>query len=292
MTAIDSSAEFVPEWLGNWGPPGGFDPEAGVFVSDSSTVASFPLEGLDVFGDVDDESFWFAHRAKIILGLIDEICPTPGAVLEVGSGSGTVAAAIAAAGRNVMAVEPNAGGAATARRRGVSAAFDGTLQEARLPDDTFDVVGFFDVIEHLDEWEDVLAEAHRVIRPSGHLVVTVPAYQWLWSEHDDWNEHKRRYTTASLTADLATLGFTVDRSSYFFAPFVAPAMVRRLSYVAGRRSDGDHEAKLRAQLQPNPTVNAVISRVLDVERRILDRTRLPFGTSVYALATPHEKSGS
>ncbi len=289
MNSTQPAKGFVPSWLVGWSPPGSFDETVGVFLGDSREVASFPEEGIDLFGDVDDESFWFEHRSKIILELTARYAGTPSTVLEVGSGSGTVAASLALAGHRVMAVEPNVGGAARARKRGVPVAFEGTLSEARLSTASFDVVGLFDVIEHLDRWKRVLEEAHRVLRPSGHLLVTVPAYQWLWSEHDDWNEHKRRYSVARLEADLLAAGFTVERSGPFFAPLVPPAILRHLAYKAGRRSSGGHEERLRAQLQPSPVINGALSRMLGLERWLMDRMALPFGTSLFAVAKPSDE---
>ena len=86
----------------------------------------------------------------------------------------------------------------------------GSITELPLPDDRFDFAVCLDVIEHIDDDLRALRELHRVVRPGGTLLVTVPAYQWLWSEHDVINHHKRRYTRKTLSA-VAARGRLGDR---------------------------------------------------------------------------------
>ncbi|MEM9035806.1 MAG: class I SAM-dependent methyltransferase [Actinomycetota bacterium] len=276
--------DALPTWLADWDPPGTFDVDAGVFVGADDVRASFPSEGIGVFADVDERSFWFEHRSLVIVDLVSRFAGPSSTMLEVGSGSGAVAARLAAEGHDVMAVEPGAGGAALARRRGVPVAFQGTLHDAALPADLFDVVGLFDVIEHLDEWRSVLAEAGRVLRPDGHVLVTVPAHQWLWSEHDEWNEHRRRYSRSMLRGHFREAGLEVVRTAPLFAPLLPPAMMRRLFSGRGRGDAGAHEARLRSQLEPHPVVNRVLSGVLGIERTAMRWVPMPFGTSRYAVA--------
>lgn len=286
MTSSLSGGRPLPPWLAEWEPPGLYDERTRVFHADTQAPASFPREGIDVFSDVDEGSFWFEHRAKVILELIANCSPATSRILEVGSGSGAVAARMASVGHEVMVVEPHDGAAASARARGVSLAFQGTLAEANLPANSFDVVGLFDVVEHLEDWHDVLSQSRRVLRADGHLVVTVPAYQWLWSEHDEWNEHKRRYSASLLEQHLTSAGFEITEVAPFFGALVLPALVRRLGYLAGVGGVDDHERRLRSQLEPGPLVNRILGGVLGFERAIMARVSLPIGTSLYAVASP------
>lgn len=284
MSHRDGADDAVPSWLSAWDPPGRYDADAGVFVGPGEVAASFPDDGIELFADVDERSFWFEHRSEVIVDLVARCGGRGSRVLEVGSGSGAVAARLVAEGHDVMVVEPGSGGATLARRRGVPVAFQGTLEEAALPAGTFDVIGLFDVIEHLDEWRSVLTGVARVLRPQGHVVVTVPAHQWLWSEHDDWNEHRRRYSRSLLRSHLEEMGFDVVSVAPFFAPLLPPAIVRRLMTKMTRGDGEAHEERLRSQLHPHPVLNRVLAGVLGVERRLMRRVPMPFGTSLLAVA--------
>lgn len=284
----EPNSEPAVSALGGWEPPGHYDSENNVYVGSGATRASFPASGLGVFESVDTESFWFRHRSNVIGdALARHGVPRGATVLEVGSGSAVVVEYLSNLGYELGAVEPAPGGALRAAQRGASVAFEGTLEEAAFPESAFDVVGMFDVIEHLDDWYEVVVEARRVLRPDGTLVVTVPAFQWLWSHHDDWNEHRRRYSRKQLSSALSEAGFDTCFASYLFLPLLPAALFRAgRDRVSERSSSAEAERKLETQLAPSRRVNTVLSRVLEVERRALDHLAMPIGSSVLALAKP------
>lgn len=281
------SKSVLPPELASWTAADSFDEQHGIHIGGSQTKASFPSEGLDVFDKVDQVSFWFRHRSMVIEDLVaSRVSKEDPLILEVGSGSGVLIGHLSSKGYRSVAVEPGPGGAIQARSRGANVAVQGTLQEAAFPSEAFSVVGLFDVIEHLDDWLEVLTEARRVLRPDGVVIITVPAFMWLWSEHDEWNEHKRRYTKASLNLAMEEAGFESTRCSYFFAPLVVPALFRRLASSVRRQGGIRHEERLHDQLQPNSVMNTALSRLLRVEQFVLRRVDVPFGTSLFAVASP------
>ncbi|HYN29758.1 MAG TPA: class I SAM-dependent methyltransferase, partial [Dermatophilaceae bacterium] len=151
-------------------------------------------------------------------------------------------------------------------------------------DGAFDVVSAFDVIEHCEPEETALVEVHRVLRPGGRFVMSVPAYAWAWSDFDVANGHHRRYTRARAVAAVERAGFKVDRATYGFASvfpmFAAERVARRLTR---RRSHGPVDI-VEVPRMPKPANDALL-RLSRLDRVVLSRGDLPFGSSVFLAAT-------
>jgi SAM-dependent methyltransferase len=154
------------------------------------------------------------------------------------------------------------------------------LDAVEMPfDGEFDVVGAFDVLEHVDEDERALAGMRRALRPGGGLLLLVPQHPRLWSEMDVVARHVRRYTRRGLVAKVERAGFEVVATSSFVSALL-PAMVlsRGVRRVLGRPYDPI------AELRPGP-LNGVFERVLDGERKLIERgMSLPAGGSLLLVA--------
>jgi SAM-dependent methyltransferase len=153
---------------------------------------------------------------------------------------------------------------------------------------SFDVVAAFDVIEHCDPEERALAEVSRVLRPGGRLLMSVPAYQWAWTAHDDHNGHHRRYTRNRAVAAVTRAGLDVDRATYMFAGtfpvFAADRLRRRLTERRTRTGPGTADGV--ADLPDvSPAVERLLSGLSSIDRRLLARRNLPFGSSVVIAAS-------
>ena len=131
-------------------------------------------------------------------------------VLEIGCGTGFVLSALHAQRRfQLVGAEQHIAGLRFARERLPEVEFV-QLDARRLPYRCeFDAIGAFDVIEHIDEDEEVMASAHAALRPRGLFVLTVPQHAWLWSSTDDYAHHKRRYSRAELLAKMRRRGFAI-----------------------------------------------------------------------------------
>lgn len=159
-------------------------------------------------------------------------------------------------------------------------------EAAKLPfaDGSFDLVTCLDVVEHLDDDTAALREMRRVLRPGGHLLVTVPAHPFLWGDQDEVNLHKRRYVADQLRERLIASGYTVVRLSYMnavlFPPIAAVRMLRRLERRLRPRLPVQSDFRYPA---PGP-VNFALGHVFGAEGPILRRMDIPFGVSLFALA--------
>jgi SAM-dependent methyltransferase len=149
-------------------------------------------------------------------------------------------------------------------------------------DACFDVVGAVDVLEHCAPEARVLAELRRVLVPGGRLLVSVPAYQWAWTDHDVRAGHHRRYTRARLRTAVEGAGLEVLRATYGFAG-VFPV------FAAARLARQRRERRGAAPLGPGlpqvpPALDALLTGVSHGEARLLRHRDLPFGSSVFLAA--------
>ena len=256
-----------------------------VWTVEASAEVSYPDEARAALAEIEARSFWFRHRNKVIQRLLDWH-GRPAALWEIGSGNGFVAWSLQQQGLEVVAVEPGAEGARLAAKRGVKHSVAALLEQLRLPVSSLPALGFFDVLEHLHETAPFLRECHRVLKPGGLVVVTVPAHPFLWSQADLDAGHYRRYTRRTLDDVMRAAGFKPLRSAYMMMSLWVPLfLLRALPYRMGRRKPKEENLKA-ALMHLAPTqglATAFLSAVLAVEFFISRWLPLTWGTSVVAV---------
>jgi SAM-dependent methyltransferase len=226
----------------------------------------------------DERHWWYRGRRRVLRAELDRLGLWPGArLLDAGCGSGRTLDELARYGR-VTGLDLSPEAVAAARRRGHDDVHAGHIEQMPFADGHFDAVTCLDVVEHTPDDRATLAELHRVTRPGGVLIVTVPAYQALWSWHDEVNLHFRRYDAPMLRAAATESGWDVLADTYFNALLLAPAAVVRL---AQRRRRGHTQSDLT--LTP-PAFNSLLELPLALEARLLGAgRRLPAGLSLLAI---------
>lgn len=240
---------------------------------------SYPDEGLEVLGLEGGAGYWFDHRATSVARLLARLRVTH--MWEVGSGTGAMAKRLIPPLAEVVTVEPLTQGACAAARLGLPA-ICGTLHALLLPPDSIECVGAFDVIEHIPDVANFLNEIHRVLRPGGIAIVTVPAFSILWGDEDDVAGHQRRYTKSGLVSQFEASGFSLLHIEYLFASLVVPAaLTRSLPYRLGkRRSQAKVLTSLRSRLEVPLSMDRIARKVLAAETALARKLLLPFGLSV------------
>lgn len=260
----------------------------GVWVGAAASPAvDYPESGHDVIARVEQTSYWYEHRARTVDLLLERHVGRPATLWDVGAGTGAMSARLAELGHHVVTVEPEPVGARLAAARGCTDVICSSLEGLDLPARSLPALGLFDVVEHLADPTSLVNEARRVLVHGGVLVVTVPAYQWLWSQEDDVSGHHRRYTKRTLAQLLTGSGLRVLSIGYCFAALVAPAfLVRALPYRLGRRRDDTELMDSAGQaLSPSGPVSAAMHRVCRWERALGSSRGMPFGLSVFGVAT-------
>jgi SAM-dependent methyltransferase len=264
-------------------PACGAAPESGPFprFAPELSDAGFEADWFEPLASVEAESFWFRARNRLVLWALEAYFPKARSLLEIGCGTGFVLSAISAARPELTVTGGDAAieGLRVARRRLPGASLL-QLDARRLPfDSEFDVVGAFDVLEHIEEDELVLGQMHRATRPGGGAIVLVPQHPWLWSATEDAG-HKRRYRRRELYAKLESAGFELVRGTSFVS-LLLPLMVASRRLRRRRPGLDDPGRELRAAQR----VGWLLERVLDLERAMIARgARLPAGGSLLAIA--------
>lgn len=233
---------------------------------------------------VEGRHFWFRARREVILDAIRATVPDwrQRPLFDIGCGTGGLLGYLAEAGVPVAgACDAYARALEVARAR-VDAPLllvDEGRPPALGPGQPF--LALFDVLEHIDDDVGTLAWARSVLEPGGYLVLTVPAHPFLFGDADRLAQHRRRYRRRELEGKLRGAGLDILRLTHFMAPLVPLlALTRRARGLAGRGREPHKEAELRVV----PGLNGVLRAVLAVERLALRGVRMPFGSSLLAVA--------
>jgi SAM-dependent methyltransferase len=237
----------------------------------------------------EDRHWWFATRTRAILAYLDRYVGTGHdlRILDIGCGAANMAHHLRHYG-HVTGTDNNPRPLEIARQRGMTV-YQGSADVLPFDAGSFDLIAMLDVIEHIPAEDRVLEECRRVLRSGGRLLVTVPAFMSLWSQNDTLNRHQRRYTAPELDAKLAHHGFRVLRSSYsncFIFPLAASVILLRRGRAEPELASPHFDAHAyQGEMEPtHPVVNAVLGEVGKLEAALLRHARLPFGTSVIAIA--------
>jgi 2-polyprenyl-3-methyl-5-hydroxy-6-metoxy-1,4-benzoquinol methylase len=241
-------------------------------------MAAMTHDELQTMLSSDESHWWYRGRRRVLRAELDRLPLDPDArLLDAGCGSGRTLDELARYGR-VSGIDLSPEAVHAARRRGHDDVHVAAVEDLPFADETFDVVTCLDVVEHTPDDRATLAELRRVTRPGGLLLVTVPAYQALWSWHDEVNLHYRRYDSSSLRAATTAAGLDVVGDTHFNGLLLAPAAVVRLAQrrrALHRHSDLDLTPRL---------LNGILELPLRLESRLVATgTRLPAGLSLLAV---------
>jgi SAM-dependent methyltransferase len=259
-------------------------------VGDSTPLGGYDPSFFDQLALVEDRHFWFRARNRLIFELSKRISSglNPGyLVLEVGCGTGNVLRVLhkACPDGMVVGLELWFDGLRHAQRRSAGFLVQGDVRHCPFSKQ-FDLVGMFDVLEHIHEEQETLVSLWKLLVPGGRLLLTVPAHQSLWSYFDEAAHHCRRYSADEIRKKLIAAGFEVEFQSQFMACiFPIVWIFRKTSRLRQRPDSGNAKMLASEEFRLVPLVNGILTVLLNLEARWLTRGHLlPIGTSLVAIA--------
>lgn len=234
--------------------------------------------------EVEPGHFWFVMRNRILASVMRKHFPRPDKMLEIGCGTGFVMAGMRVAfpRAQLSGSDIFTDGLPFASGR-VPGAFLFQMDARHIPfREEFDWIGAFDVLEHIEEDEAVLAQMFRACRPGGGIALTVPQHRWLWSRVDDFACHKRRYTRAELVEKTVRAGFRVEYATSFVSLLLPLMLASRWSKQSVADMDGQMEA---VGLKVGGLTNAALGAIMRIEWALIKAgLSFPFGGSLLLIA--------
>jgi len=230
--------------------------------------------------ELDESYWWFVGRRAIVDFVLRRFAGRSRVAVDAGCGSGRNMQLLAHYSHSVIGFDRSPVALELAASHGLPIAC-ADAEAIPLADSSVDLISALDVLEHIDDDMHALNEFHRVLQPEGFLLVTVPAYRFLWSEHDEALMHRRRYVASELHVKLTCSGFRVLKRSYavFFAFF--PIVLYRLFRGLFPK---DPLAPRASYVMLPAFLNNLLIVFLRIEAWMMGAVNLPWGTSIVVLA--------
>ena len=226
---------------------------------------------------LQSDHWWYEGRRNIFTDILTRLGIAENSrILEAGCGPGANLKMLQAFGA-VSGFDPDDFAVQHACECSKAEVETGNLPDNIPYDGPFDLVGAFDVIEHIEDDLGALQALQNKMEVDGYALFTVPAHQWLWSRHDDINHHKRRYSLAQFRKVLEAAGYDIQKISYYnMWLFPLAVSVRFLKKLLNREDVADVS-------MPSGPVNKVLRWIFASEGYILRHMNLPFGLSIIAV---------
>jgi SAM-dependent methyltransferase len=236
----------------------------------------------DKMYQLEELNWWYASRRDLVLNIADKLSKSftvkPVNILDAGCGTGLNLKYLQNYG-DPVGLDISEEALAFSRVRGLSSLVCGSTDRLPFKSRVFDLVLALDVLEHVEDDNSAIREIYRILRQGGSLIVTVPAFMSLWSEHDLAVHHMRRYTRTEILDILQSGGFRIERASYWnfflFLPVFAIRHMKRFSFTGAKKQTDLAELP--------PILNNFLVGLLRLERSIFGQFNLPIGISIICI---------
>ncbi len=259
-----------------------------------SMASSFDETYFKKLYQIEDRHFWFRARQAIVSALTKQITacfPQGYRVMEIGCGTGNLLRILESTCHNgiIFGLDLFWEGLAFAQLRTSAGLIQARAECMPFCNSQFDLIGMFDVLEHLENDEDILSSIQQMLKPGGKLLLTVPAHGDLWSSFDLIAHHQRRYEPSDLTAKLIKGGFSIEYISECMQALYPLAKLRRKAPILLDPLSKEEEKKTRKRTSQEfaimPVLNEIAYQILKMElKHIKQRKPIARGTSIIAIA--------
>lgn len=272
----------------------GFSLEKGIWVADRGQEIStrFSEEEQEALYALEDTSWWFQYRSDVINHLAGKFLSKNLLILDVGGGNGYTTMRMQERGYCMALLEPAYAACRHARDRGIHTVICGTLDRENVKDESVPQFLLLDVLEHIEDDVGFLKLMWQKLVPGGKILLTVPAFQVLWSSEDEAARHYRRYSVRQVGEAAAKSGFTVSYASYFFGFLFMPILLVRVGLEkigvlkrSEKRTEEERKEIGRKQFQERKGLVRVVLSVLERNelRKLLKNQKVYFGSSILCI---------
>lgn len=230
--------------------------------------------------DYEGENWWFVGRRKIVSDFIMKYSKMDHnlKILDAGSGTGKTTNYLKQIG-DVYGIERSFTGVMHCNKLRLKVV-QGHLNHLPFTTNTFDIITMLDVLEHIENDLEILQKLKPLLKPNGKLIITVPAYQYLWTEHDVALSHFRRYTVKTLENVLKKADFQISRTSYFFTIlFPLIFLTKILLKIKKPKNDSQSHSQQFPEIIDN-----FLQKIILFESKILKKINFSFGASIICVA--------
>ncbi len=233
----------------------------------------------DIEKHVEGFHWWFSVRRKLLKSILSSLSlPLDSLALDIGCGTGSNFRLLRKEGLSVIGLDHSLYALSLAKMNTQDPFINGDLNRLPIRSESIGLIIAMDILEHLEDDRNGIRECFQALKRGGVLILTVPAFRWLWGIQDLVTHHKRRYTRKEILNQLTLEGFQVLKSSYFnFFLFFPILLARRITHVLGLKIRSENEIN-------SPLLNSLLERIFSLEPYLLKYFRFPFGVSIFCIA--------
>lgn len=258
----------------------------GIYYSINNSKISYPDSGNQDCMQIERDSFWFVHRNNIIIEAIKKYNDFK-VFYDIGGGNGFVSEEIQNLGFDTVMVEPGIHGARNALKRKIKNVLCSTIEDAGFEDSSLDSIGMFDVVEHIENDIKFLQMTNKYLKKGGIIYITVPAFNFLWSNEDNEAGHYRRYNLKNLKKTLVDSGYKVTYSTYIFSILPLPIFIFRTipSFFGFNKKSNDLSKQKKEHKKRKGFIDNILQKIWNWEvNQIKKSNTIRFGGSCFIVA--------
>ncbi len=237
------------------------------------------LTPYDVESEVESFHWWFVGRRGLLKSILSSInVPINSLTLDIGCGAGSNLKLLLSAEINAIGLDRSIYVLSLISKKFNVPLLNGDLNKLPIQSNSIGLIIAMDILEHLDDDAKGISELYRILSKGGMLILTVPAFKFLWGIQDEVTAHKRRYSRPEIVNKLRQEGFKIMKSSYFnFFLFFPILLARRLIQLLGSKIESENKINF-------PLINLFLKTIFSLEPYLLKYFSFPFGVSIYCLA--------